>query len=201
MRAVATGGVEGAAQGLERGLEGVVAAAAGDGTEMNRGAGTERQSFEKIGYQLGFQAADAARTHPEPRFGTGAAAEIHCRKRERFIHGHQEKAGADEAAPGGEGPIPSLAQHEPAVLDGVVLIYMEVAGAGQIEAEAPVQRHGLEHVIEEADSGAGARPAGAIGLEAHTDGGLSRAARDDGGSRLHDNRPQASRRRAQARAV
>ena len=47
-----------------------------------------------------------------------------------------------------------LAQRERAVLDGVVLVDVQIAGARQLQREAAVLRDLFEHVIEEADAGA-----------------------------------------------
>ena len=46
-----------------------------------------------------------------------------------------------------------LAQHDADILDGVVLIHIQIAVGFQLQIEAAVLGEQLQHVIEEADAG------------------------------------------------
>ena len=55
-----------------------------------------------------------------------------------------------------------LAEHDADVLDGVVLVDVEIAGRLQRQIEAAVAREQLQHVIEETDAGADVVAAAAV---------------------------------------
>ena len=80
------------------------------------------------------------------------AAEIDRRDGERLVHRHDEVAGAVDALAVAERLQHRLAERDADVLDGVVLIDVEVARRLQREIEAAVTREQLQHVIEEADA-------------------------------------------------
>ena len=82
----------------------------------------------------------------------GAAGEVERGGGEAIVHGHQEIAGAEDAALCAEGLFYGFAQGDTDVFDGVVLVYVEVAFGFQFEVEAAVAGDLFEHVVEEADA-------------------------------------------------
>ncbi len=87
-------------------------------------------------------------------------------------------AEAADAGAVAERPVERLAERDAGVLDGVVLVHLEVAVDAQVEVHAGVERQRVEHVVEEADAGRDLRAAGAVDDESRVDGGLARGARD-----------------------
>ena len=66
------------------------------------------------------------------------------------------------------------------VLDGVVLVDFQVAGAPELERKPAVTRHLLEHVIEERDSRCDSHRRRAIEIDCDLDRGLAGPAVDPG---------------------
>ncbi len=82
-----------------------------------------------------------------------AAAEVDCGDGERLVHRHDEVAGTVDAAPGPEGLRDRFTERNSEILDGVVLIDVEVARGADLQVERAVPRDELQHVIEEPDPG------------------------------------------------
>src|SRR5512146_2520311 len=123
------------------------------GSGVHVGAGSAGKSLEEIGHKLGLQIAREARAHLGIDGVRGAAAEIDGGYRERFVHRHDEVAGAQNAALVAQGPIERLSQGNADVLDRVVLVDVEIAIAAQGEVECAMTREQFQHVIEKADAG------------------------------------------------
>ena len=83
----------------------------------------------------------------------GAAAEIDRDYGERFIHWHDEVAGAVDSPAVAERFREELAQHDARVFHGVVLIDVKIAHGFQLQIEAAVLGEELQHVIQEANAG------------------------------------------------
>ena len=66
----------------------------------------------------------------------GAAAEIDGDDANRFVHRHDEVAGAVDAAARAERGLDGFAERDPDVLDGVVLVDVEIALGAHAEIEA-----------------------------------------------------------------
>ena len=77
------------------------------------------------------------------------AAEIDRRDRERLVHRHHEVAGAVDAAAVAERLRHRLAERDAEILDGVVLVDVEIAGRLHRQVEPAVRREQLQHVVEE----------------------------------------------------
>ena len=134
----------------------VMARAAVQHLDVDVGARADREALEEVVHQLGLQIADrAARFTFEIDDGVRPAAEIDGRDGQRLVHRHHEVAGAVDAALRSPSACEHrLAERDAEVLDGVVLIDVEIAGRLQRQVEAAVPREQLQHVIEEADAGA-----------------------------------------------
>ena len=81
------------------------------------------------------------------------SAEIDRGDRERLVHRHHEIAGAIDAALLPSAFRTGFAERDAEILDGVVLIDVEIAVRLDAQIEAAVTREELEHVVEEADAG------------------------------------------------
>ena len=117
------------------------------------------------------------------------AGQVDHGARERLVERRVGRAEARDAAPLAERLIERLAEREGAVLDGVVIVDLEVALAcqGQVEAGVPGQR--AEHVVEEADAGRDLGPAGAVEAQLDLDRGLQGLAADRRPARAHPGLP------------
>src|SRR5262249_56792005 len=74
-------------------------------------------------------------------------------------------------------------EHDPDVLDRVMLVYMEVAARLHLKIEKAVAGEALQHVIEEGHAGADRAVSGSVELEQDFDFGLARFALDLGHAR------------------
>ena len=110
------------------------------------------------------------------------AGEVDGGDGEGLVHGHDEVAGAEDALLVAERFVEGLAKGDADVLDGVVLVDVEVAGAGEREVEATVAGEELQHVVEEADAGGDFVDTLAIYAEFEGDLGLSGRAIDSAGT-------------------
>ena len=134
-----------------------------------------REPFEEIVDQLGLQIADAHDAHGEVYRGVGAATEIDRGHRQRLVHRHDEVAGAIDSAPVAQSRRDRFAEGYADVLDGMMLIDVEIAGRGESQIERAVPGDQFEHVIEEANAGADPVPAVAVEIDRHRDTRLGRA--------------------------
>src|SRR4029450_10384201 len=85
--------------------------------------------------------------------GVRASAQVDRDDRQRLVHRHHEIPGAIDPLPVTERLEQRLAEHDADILDGVMLIDVEVAGGAKREIEAAMSREQLEHVVEEPDTG------------------------------------------------
>ena len=112
------------------------------------------------------------------------AAQVDRGDRERLVHRHDEVAGAIDPFPIAERLQHRLAERDADVLDGVMLIDVEIALRLQREIEAAVAREQLQHVIEEADAGADVVPALPVDRQPPLDLRLRRTSIERRGSRF-----------------
>ena len=72
-----------------------------------------------------------------------------------------------------EGHQEGLPEGDAAILDRVVGVDVEIAGAGELQVADRVLGEGAEHVVEKPDPGLDPGPAPAVDIEVHPDGGLA----------------------------
>ncbi len=65
-----------------------------------------------------------------------------------------------------------LAEGDAHVLDGVVIVHVQVAIGADGQVDHGVARDLVEHVVEESDAGGDVRGAGAVEVDGHLDPGL-----------------------------
>ena len=120
---------------------------------MDVGACALREAFEEVADQLRLQIADHAHLEPQVDDRVDAAAEIDRRDRQRLVHRHHEVAGPVDAAPRAERRRHRLAERDADVLDGVMLVDVEIPSGLERQVEPAVPREELQHVIEKPDAG------------------------------------------------
>src|SRR5579863_650586 len=128
-----------------------------------------REAFKEIVDQFALQIADLPVAHLRVNDRRGATSKINRGERKRFIHRHQKVAGAQNASFSAERQAEGFTQRDPDILDGVVLIYVEITPGVNFEIKRAVAGKQLEHVIEEAYAGRDAVPAMAIHAQLQPD--------------------------------
>src|SRR4029077_9410558 len=124
-----------------------------DGLEMDIGASAASETFKEVVNQLRLQVADEPRFHFCVHHCHGASAEIYGSRSQSLVHRHQEVSRAHDAALVTKRLAERLAQRDPDVFHGVMLINIQIAGGFQLQVESPMAREKFQHMIEEADSG------------------------------------------------
>ena len=99
----------------------------------------------------------------------GRPLEIDGRDGQRLVHRHDEIPGAVDAALVAERLRHGFAERDAEVLDGVMLIDVEIALGLDPQVEAAVAREELQHVIEEPDAGRDVVPAPPVEDERQAD--------------------------------
>src|SRR5271168_473979 len=111
-----------------------------------------REALEKILGQLGLEIADSSRRKSRLDHAKWTSTEIDSGRCQRFVHGHQEISGSQNAFFISEGSCHRLTKRNTNVLHGVVLIHIEIALRGDLQIETAVTRDQVQHVIEETDA-------------------------------------------------
>jgi hypothetical protein len=127
------------------------------------------KTLKKIFRQLGLEIADVLCDNAGLAYAVRPTTQIHCRRRERFIHGHKEVACAQDPALCPERFKHRLAQSNPGVLDGVMLIHIQVALGPECQIERAMSRDKVQHVVQKADSSGHAGNAAAIQIQPDAD--------------------------------
>jgi len=109
---------------------------------------------------------------------TGAAAQIDDHASQRFVHRQEKEAVAADAGLGAERLLERLAEHEPDILDRVVIIDGDIAFRGNLQIEQAMLRKQREHVIEKRDARIDLGRATAVHRQRQPDVGLGGRARD-----------------------
>jgi hypothetical protein len=156
---------QGAGESFEERLNFVVIGAAVERADVNIAARAASEAFEEIVDEFGLQVANEARANFGVDDGGSAAAEVDGGEAESFVHGHDEISGAENATFRAERLLEGLAERDADILDGVVLIDIEVALGVKSEVEAAVVGEEFEHVIEKANAGRDGITAAAINGE------------------------------------
>ena len=105
--------------------------------DVDVGLGSAREAVEEVGQQLGLEIADQRHRHLIVDHAGDAAAEVDGGDGERLVHRHDEVSGAQDAFFIAQRDPEGLAHSDAHVLDGVVLIDVEVALAGEDRLKPP----------------------------------------------------------------
>src|SRR4051812_35808617 len=144
--------------------------------EMHVGAGADCEPFEEVVHEFGLQIADLRDLHLEIDDGVRPPAEIDRGDGERLVHRHYEIAGAVDAFARAQRLRHRFAERDAEILDGVMLIDVEVAAGGDPEIERAMPGDEFQHVVEETDPGPHRVPTAAVEAERQRDlrlGGLA----------------------------
>ena len=137
----------------------VVLASGGD---MEREAALQCEPFERMRQQRRRQTTDTVAGEGQLDLRVRPSHEVDGRGRARLIHRHRRRPVARDAVPRAERLRERVAERGKHVLDGVVLVDVEVPGREQVEIEAGVESAEREEVVEEADAGGDADPSLAV---------------------------------------
>src|SRR5690606_22028939 len=186
---------------LERGLRLVVIVASRQDIDMKGEPRRRRERGEHMGDVLAGEGADGvadeAKLDPRER----PPGDVHHTAGERLVERGVGVCEPRDAGPIAEGGGHGLAEGKGAVLCGVVIVDVQVAGAGEVEIEAGVEGERREQVVEETDPGRDAGAAGAVEHERQGDVGLAGGSRDGGGARGQGRHAKSSSRSVRTRAA
>src|SRR5688572_13581398 len=126
------------------------------------GARARGEAVEEVVDQFALQVAHHPHLDLQIDDRVRPPAEIDRNDGERFVHRHDEVAGAIDALAIAERLEERFTEHDADVFDGVVLIHVEIARRLQRQIESAVACKQLEHVIEETDAGADVVAAAAV---------------------------------------
>ena len=141
-----------------------------------------REGLEPFANELGVELADLLAGELRPEHQEGPARDIDGDAAQRLVHGQMHTRVAGYALLVAEGLQEGLAQRDADILDGVMLVDMQVTLASHCDVEQSVAREKLQHMVEEADAGLDLGRTCAIEGEADRDVGLGRLARNARGA-------------------
>src|SRR5579884_2574084 len=154
--------------------------AAGAQVQMKVHADLVAQPLHEIVHQLGLKGADPLLLNRNVVGEKDPPADIHHGLAQRFVERHYGTAEAADSRAIAERLAERASQHDPDVLDRVMLVDMQVAARVEFEIEEAMTREALEHVIEEGHPGRDLGSALAVERKFDCDLGLTRAALDPG---------------------
>ena len=166
---------QGAGEGLEAGLDHVVGVGAVADRDVQGQLGAVGDGAEELLGQLGVEAGDRGRRQLGVEDAERAAGDVDRALGQRLVHRHQRRAVAADPGAVAERLVERLAEHDADVLHRVVGAGLEVAARLDLQAEPAVAGEQVEHVVEEADAGLGARLS-PVEVEREPDLRLGRAA-------------------------
>jgi hypothetical protein len=170
-----------ARQRLEAGLDLVVIVVAAYLQVEVQAAGIAQRT-EEVRHQLGRHIAHALALELALEHEVRAAAEIQRSAGQRLVHRQGEAVAAD-AALVAQRLAQRLAQGQPGVLDGVVLVDVQVTLGLDVQREAAVLADLFQHVVEERQAGGDARIARTVQVQFNADLRFFGVALDHGGAR------------------
>ncbi len=178
------GDAQGAGEGLEAGLDHVVGVGAVANRDVQGQFGAVGDGAEELLGQLGVEAGDRGGGQVGVEDAVRPARDVDRALRQRLVHRHHGRAVAPDPGAVAERLVERLPEHDADVLHGVVGAGLQIAVRLDLQAQPPVAGKQVEHVVEEADAGRGARLP-PVEVEREPDLGLGGAAIACGGA-AHD---------------
>ena len=154
-------------KGLEAGFNDVVRVHPIQLADVQGEAGIVGHGHEELLHQFGVVAADLLGRDREPKTQVGAAGAIKRHLHQGLIKRSQKVPEAVDALAIPQGLTQGLAQGDPHILIGVVVIDVGVTAGTDLQIKQPVAADLMEHVIEEGHAGAHLALAAAIEPHAH----------------------------------
>jgi hypothetical protein len=158
-------------------------------------AGGPRERLERVVDQLQRQRTDALAGEREVDHGVRPTADVDHGRCERLVHRHRRLAEAANAGAVSERLGERRPKHQRDVLDGVVLVDLEVAAGPDLQVEQSVMRQRGQQVVVEADAGRDVGATRAVEVEGEVDLGLAGPAADADPSRAATSDIDAAERR------
>jgi copper chaperone CopZ len=113
---------------------------------------TASEAIKKISDELGLEISDDGYVNLIIDDVGNAAGEIHRSDGKRLVHCHYEIACAQNTFLISEGQGKGIPQRDSNILNGVMLVDVEVADTIELKVEAAVTRKELQHMVEKADA-------------------------------------------------
>ncbi len=136
------------------------------------------EALEEFLEQVDIEAADHGAGEGHVHLQAGATGEVDHHARQRFVQRHVGVAVADDALLVADGLGEGLAEGDTDVLDGVVVVDMQITLALDVQVDQPMAGDLVEHVLEEGHADVEARLASAIQVDRDLDLGLQGVAFD-----------------------
>ena len=108
---------------------------------------------EEVFHHLGAQIADALIGEVRLILQVRAAGDIQRAEAERLVHRHERLSEPRDTRLVTDALRQCLTERDAAVLDRMVTVHLEVALAGEREAEAGMHGEAVQHMVEKADAG------------------------------------------------
>src|SRR5271165_4339509 len=121
---------------------------------MDVGFRAAGEAVEEVSYKFRLEIAHQTRSDLGIDYGCAASAEIDGDHSQSFVHRHHEISRAQDATLTAQRLGEGLAERNADVLDGVVLVHVEIAVRLQLQVERAVARNQLQHMVEKTDSAA-----------------------------------------------
>src|SRR5262245_7558731 len=150
----------------------MVAGPAVENLEVHIRASALCEALEEVGQQLGLEIADPGDLEAKVDHRMRASAEIDGCNTQCFVHRHHEISRAIDPALRPECRRDRFSQRDPEILDGVMLVDVEVTECRHLQVECAVPGGQFQHVIEKADAGLDAVSAAAVEVQPNGNRGL-----------------------------
>ena len=154
---------------LEAGFGDVMAVQAVQRLDMQRQAAVHRERLEELAHQFRVERADLRRGELRAEHQERPARNVERDAGQRLVHRQQAIGVAGQAALVAERLLERLPERDADILDGVVVVDMQIALGGNADIDERVARELVEHMVEEADAGGDLGRAGAVEVELDRD--------------------------------
>ncbi|MNC17940.1 hypothetical protein D3C75_658330 [compost metagenome] len=145
---------------------------------MQADQGVVDEALEKFLEQVDVEAADRGAGEGHVHLQAWAAGEVDHHARQRLVQRHVGVAVADDALLVADGLGEGLADGDADILDGMVVVDVQVALALDVQVDQPVAGDLVEHVLEEGYTDVESGLAGAIQIDGNLDLGFQGIALD-----------------------
>ncbi len=141
-------------------------------SDVQRHPAVHGKSLEPFLHQFGIEAADLVAHELCLEHQQGATGNVDGHARECLVHGHVHIGITGDAFHVSQRLLHGLAERDPDIFGGVVVINVEIARGLHRDVHAGMACQQIEHMIEEADSGRDGRVTAAVELDLDRDVGL-----------------------------
>src|SRR5271166_5994435 len=143
-----------ASKSFEQRFDLVVIGAAVNHLRVYVGFRASREAVEEVSHKFCLEIANQTGPDLGINHGGAASAKIDGDNAQSFVHRHHEISRAQDAALATQRLGEGFAERNADVLNGVVLVHVEIAVRLQLQVERAVARNQLQHMVEKTDSAA-----------------------------------------------